>query len=48
MSPSTNEAPVRTIGAGELARRRAAVRRWTWALGAAAVLLYVGGFFVSR
>lgn len=34
--------------AAELTRRRAASRRWGWLLGGAAVLLYVGGFFVSR
>jgi hypothetical protein len=32
----------------ELARRRAASRKLAWALGAAALALYVFGFFIQR
>ena len=32
----------------ELARRRAASRRMAWAIGIAAVLIYLGGFFLQR
>jgi hypothetical protein len=32
----------------ELAERRRAARRTAWLIGLTALLLYVGGFFVSR
>lgn len=32
----------------ELARRRAASRRMAWAIGIAAALIYIGGFFLQR
>jgi hypothetical protein len=32
----------------ELARRRSASRRMAWAIGLAAALIYIGGFFLQR
>ena len=42
-SPSTN-----TFTDEELARRRVASRRMAWAIGIAAALIYLGGFFLQR
>ena len=37
-----------TLTAAELARRQAAARRTAWALGAAALALYLIGFLIQR